>query len=144
MVRVSVCGAPRVRAISWFCALAACFCLGAVPDATGALSVSVPDTLHVGDHVSLVLTLSLPEGQKGPILLTPRSQGDALEVVRGRLLHADARDPEIAPLVFDVPAIARAPGQAVVHVRALVYRCTDGTCEPLTLETRKTVLVLPR
>jgi hypothetical protein len=129
----------------WLFSLLSCaLLLGAAPDEAARLRVSVPESLRVGDHVALVITLDLPAGELGPLLVTPRSQGEALEVVRGRLLLSDARDANARPLVFHVPAIARAPGQALVNVRALVYRCADGACEPLTLDTQTSVLVLPR
>jgi hypothetical protein len=109
-----------------------------------ALSIAVPDPLRVGDHRALVLTLSLPADVATPLLVTPRGQGEALEIVRGRLLRADARDPAASPLVFDLPVVAQKPGTAVVRVRAAAYRCRDGQCQELEVEAVKTVLVLPR
>ena len=137
-------GGESRRARPWWGVLWACLCLAAAPAAEGALSLAVPDRLHVEDHVALTVTLELPGDARGPLLVTPRAQGSAIEVVRGRLLRADARDPAANPLVFDLPVLARSAGQAVVSVRALVYRCQDGMCEPVTLETRRNVLVLPR
>jgi hypothetical protein len=137
-------GNESKAACVWCSVLFACFCLAAAPDDRGSLSLMVPEALHVDDHVTLTLTLALPAGARGPLLVTPRSQGGALEVVRGRLLRSDARDASANPLVFELPVLARSAGQAVVSVRALVVRCADGRCEPLTLETRKSVLVLPR
>jgi hypothetical protein len=109
-----------------------------------ALQVSVPRELHVGDHVSLLVMLTLPADAQGPLLLTPRSQGEALEVVRGRLLRADARDQKATPLAFDLPVVARVQGSAVLRVKVATFRCHDQQCEPLELEAQKTVVVLPR
>jgi hypothetical protein len=109
------------------------------------LVIEAPEPLRVGDHRALLLTLSLPDGASPSVLLvTARGQGAALEIVRGRLLRADARDPAGSPLVFDLPVVAREPGTAVVRVRAAAYQCRDGECEPLEVEAVKTVLVLPR
>jgi hypothetical protein len=134
----------RVRWLLGMSVVFACFCLAATPLDRGTLNVSVPEPIHVGDHASLTLTLHLPDGAKGPVLVTPRTQGSAVEVVRGRLLKSDAKDPGADPLVFELPMLARSAGQAVVSVRALVYRCDDAECDALTLEARKNVLVLPR
>jgi hypothetical protein len=137
-------GSERKRARTWCTVLLACLCLAAAPAETGALSLSVPESLHVDDHVTLTLTLALPADARGPLLVTPRSQGSAIEVVRGRLLRSDARDASANPLVFELPVLARSAGQAVVSVRAQLVRCVAGRCEPVVLETRKSVLVLPR
>jgi hypothetical protein len=109
-----------------------------------ALSIELPQALHVGDHRALVLTLDLPSDAAPPLLVTPRGEGEALEIVRGRLLRADARDPQASPLVFDLPIVAQKPGTAVVRVRAAGYRCREGACQELAVEAVKTVLVLPR
>ncbi len=129
---------------AWCAGLFACLCLAASPAEPGGLSLAVPDALHVADHVALTLMLTLPRDATGPLLVTPRSQGGAIEVVRGRLLRSDAKDPGANPLVFELPVLARSAGQAMVSVRAQLVRCVNGRCEPLTLETRKSVLVLPR
>lgn len=109
------------------------------------LAIEAPEPLRVGDHRALVVTLSLPAAASPAVLLvTARGQGAALEIVRGRLLRADARDPAASPLVFDLPVVAREPGTAVVRVHAAAYDCRDGQCEPVEVEAVKTVLVLPR
>ena len=119
-------------------------CLGAAPAETGMLTVVVPETVHVDDHVALTLTLTLPSDARGPLLVTPRAQGSAIEVVRGRLMRSDAKDANGNPLVFELPVLARSAGQAVVSVRAQLVRCVAERCQPLVLETRANVLVLPR
>jgi hypothetical protein len=117
---------------------------GFTGEAEVGLSIAVPEALRVGDHRALVLTLSLPPDVATPLLVTPRGEGEALEIVRGRLLRADARDPQGTPLVFDLPVVARQPGTAVVRVRAAAYRCREKQCRELEVEAVKTVLVLPR
>jgi hypothetical protein len=110
----------------------------------GTLEVQAPDTLHVDDHVSLVATLRLPDSGAPLLLLTPSSQGSALEVVRGRLLRADAREPTATPLVFDLPVAAHEPGSAVVRVHVATFDCRGEVCVPLEIVAQRTVLVLPR
>lgn len=85
----------------------------------------------------------------GPLLLTPTSDGPAIEVVRGRLLRADAEDPRAAPLRFHVPWVANRAGDAVVRVRVDGWSCVaprDGVeprCRPVRSEAAVTLTVRP-
>ena len=117
-------------------------------DAAGArLRLTSARELHVGEHARFALEVSLPPGAAEPLLLTPFREGEALEVVTGRLLRSDARDPAARPLQFELPVLARAPGVARIGVRLLAYVCRpDGPaskCRALEAETRADVLVLP-
>jgi hypothetical protein len=123
---------------------ATCLLAGFASSEGVTLAIGVPDPLRVGDHRALVLSLDLPTDAAPLVLVTPRGEGAALDIVRGRLLRVDARDPEASPLVFDLPVVAREPGTAVVRVRASAYRCREQRCQPLEVEAVKTVLVLPR
>jgi hypothetical protein len=58
-----------------------------------------------------------------PLLVTPESEGPAVEVVRGRLLRSDADDAAAPELVFRIPIVARAVGTATVRVRVRGYVC---------------------
>jgi len=117
--------------------------LGLAAEAAPALGVAELRELHVGDRAALSVTLSLPASAAAPLLLTQSVEGEALEVVRGRLMRGDARDPTAQPLVFDVPVSARAPGTSIVRVHALVYLCASQ-CRAVELEQRLSVVVLPR
>lgn len=75
-----------------------------------------------------------------PVIVSAHAEGRALEVVKGRLLRADAIDPEARPLRFELPLAATATGAAVLNVSALVYRCTVR-CEAVRLEASQHVLV---
>ncbi len=77
-----------------------------------------------------------------PLLVTPSSEGTALEVVRGRLLRAEAQDPRAEVLEFQVPVVARGPGTAVVRVRAAGYAC-EARCRPVHAEASLIVHVAP-
>ncbi|MFT3921153.1 MAG: hypothetical protein QM778_01330 [Myxococcales bacterium] len=107
------------------------------------LRVAEPRELQVGDRAALSVTLTLPAQAGAPLLLTQSVEGEALEVVRGRLLRSDARDPQASPLSFDVPVLARAPGTSIVRVHALIYLC-DAQCEAVEIEQRVSVRVLAR
>jgi hypothetical protein len=118
-------------------------CSTAMADGAPALRIADPRELRVGERASLEVALELPVDVATPLLLTQKVEGEAVEVVRGRLMRKDARDPEAVPLVFDVPLLARAPGTSIVRVHALVYRCRE-TCQALELEKRVSVVVLAR
>jgi hypothetical protein len=77
-------------------------------------------------------------------LITPFREGQALEVVKGRLLRSDARDPNERPLRFELPMLARAAGVARVGVHLLAYVCeSDDRCRAVEAETRVDIVVLP-
>jgi hypothetical protein len=99
--------------------------------------------LRVGDRAALAVTLQLPAHAGAPLLLTQTVEGEALEVVRGRLMRKDARDPKASPLKFDIPVFAKAQGNSIVRVHALVYVC-HAECEAHELEKRVSVVVLAR
>jgi hypothetical protein len=76
------------------------------------------------EELRAIVTFASPNSR--PLLVTPASEGDAIEVVRGRLLRTDAEDEASDPLVFRIPIVARAVGTATVRVRVRGYVCT--TC----------------
>lgn len=101
-----------------------CLLTAAAPRAP-TLKMQAPSKLKVGDRASVKLTLTLPEGSAEPLLLTPTSDGPAVEVVRGRLMRSDARDARANPLRFEIPIVARRPGTSVLRVRVLSYHCNE-------------------
>jgi hypothetical protein len=107
------------------------------------LTLSAPRELHVGEHAHVELLVELPPEAAEPLLITPYREGEALDVVKGRLLRSDARDPAARPLRFALPVLASAPGTAWVGVRLLAYLCAPR-CRAVEVETRANVVVLPR
>lgn len=92
------------------------------------LELDAPASLSAGDRTSLELRVwADPEM---PVMVTPRAEGAAVEVVRGRLLRPDAEDPEGSPLVFRIPIVAREPGPARVRAAVQTFRCEGDDCEP--------------
>jgi len=69
-------------------------------------------------------------------MVTPRAEGDAVEVVRGRLLRPDAVDPAASPLVFRIPIAAREPGPARVRVEVHSFVCEGDECQPVEGEAQ--------
>src|SRR5690606_21581860 len=91
------------------------------------LRLTAPAEIRALRRGSLRVALMLPPGLSKSVLLTPSVEGEALEVVRGRLMGGDALDPDARPLVFELPLLARTPGRSVVRVHAVTYRC-DTRC----------------
>lgn len=114
----------------------------AAPSKVPVLRLEVPRELHVGEHAQLALWVDLPAHAGVPVLITPYREGEALEIVRGRLLRSDARDPRADPLRFELPVLARAPGTGLIGVRLLAYVC-EPQCRAVEVETRANVVVLP-
>jgi hypothetical protein len=93
-----------------------------------ALRIEAGKELAVGVAASIAVFAKLPEGTEHALLLTPRIEGEAVRVVRGRLSRADAQTASSGELRFDVPVIARRAGTAVLHVELLSYRCDSAGC----------------
>lgn len=87
-----------------------------------SLSVAAP-LLRVGETGEVLAVVNSDASASGPLLITPTSDGPAIDVVRGRLLRADAEDPRSSPLRFHVPFVALNPGDALVRVRIDGWSC---------------------
>jgi len=96
--------------------------------------------LHAGDRAELIARVRGAGAH--PLLLTPRSEGTAIEVVRGRLLRAEAVDPSAEPLEFRIPLIAHLAGTAVVRVSVAGYAC-EARCRLVRAEASQIVNVAP-
>ena len=112
-------------------------------ETTVTLTLSAPERIEVGDRVALTATVRLAPPNDLPLLLTPSAEGTAVDVVRGRLLRANANDPDAAPLVFRIPLVARGSGTAVVRVEVLAYAC-DELCHEVRAGRTLTLRVHPR
>lgn len=106
------------------------------------VTLEPPERLVEGDTATVVAIVTV--GPDVPVMLTPASEGTAVEVVRGRLLREDADDPTAATLRFRVPVVARGPGTAVLRVRVRSFSCPDRSCEPTSAESSVVVRVLRR
>jgi hypothetical protein len=121
---------------------------GADAQTTFELTLVPPETLAIGDRADLIATVRVPAGDRSrssPLLLTPVSEGSAVEVVRGRLLRADAdRDPDAERLRFRIPLVARTAGTAVLRVHARSFVCPrspNADCHAVTTERSAVVRV---
>lgn len=104
------------------------------------VELRAPEALHAGDRAEIVVLVRGAGTQ--PLLVTPNSEGTALEVVRGRLLRAEAVDPQAEVLEFHIPVVAHGPGAAVVRVEAAGYACARR-CRAVRAEGSLVLHVLP-
>lgn len=117
----------------------------AQPREPAAIEVALepPPRLSVGDRAEVIALVRTGERAGAPMLLTPSSEGSAVEVVRGRLMRGDADPSEGDVLRFRVPIVARTAGTAVVRVRVDGFACEAQRCLPLVVESSVALEVLP-
>jgi hypothetical protein len=108
------------------------------------LLIGAPPRLVVGAVAALELTVRTPGTEQQPLLLTPTVEGEAVRVVRGRLLRDDAVRVDGSTLVFTLPLAARRPGAALLRVSMLTYRCDPTSCSEVRLEVSRMLQVSPR
>jgi hypothetical protein len=78
-------------------------------------------------HTGISVVVQLPDGSANlPLLLTPRIEGAAVELVRGRLLRSDAKQTDATHLRFEIPVVARSEGTAILRVHLATYLCEDS------------------
>ena len=94
-----------------------------------SLRIEDPDLLGIGATTHADVFVRVPDASQ-PLLLTPSIEGEAVRVVRGRLLRADAHPAPDGELRFEVPLVVRSAGSAVLRVDVLTYRCAPK-CEAL-------------
>ncbi len=116
---------------------------GAAADAHARLRIAPPATLTAGTPALVEVFVHLPKGPEQPVLLTPRSEGEAVRVTRGRLLRADAQRTEDGWLRFQVPVAVTGAGTAVLHVELLTYRCARK-CEAVRASASQVLQVIAR
>ena len=114
---------------------------GAQPAPSIGVTLAPPERLAVGDRAEVIATVQIAPRNEGPILVTPVSEGAAVEVVRGRLSRPDAEDPAATPLRFRIPIVAHSPGTAVLRVHALGYACRARTRRCRALESSTSIVL---
>lgn len=98
--------------------------------------------LRAGTHATIEVVVHMPEGNDSPLMLTPSVEGEAVEVVRGRLTRPDAKPVEgdSTRLRFEVPVRARSEGTAILRVDVMTYVC-ERKCERVLLRASEVVRV---
>jgi hypothetical protein len=95
------------------------------------VEIRAPADLRPGMHANITVRVTLPQGKGTPLLLTPKAEGSAVEVVRGRLFRADAKTLPDGTLTFELPVLARSEGTAILRVEVMTYVC-NARCERVT------------
>ena len=111
--------------LAWLC------CAGPASAQDLRVELQRPEAVRAGDRTEVVAVVH--HAGSRPLLLTPRSEGTAIEVVRGRLMRADAVDTTASALTFRIPVVAREPGTSVVRVHVAGYVCQDR-CRAVSAE----------
>jgi hypothetical protein len=111
--------------------------------ASPSLRIDAPTLLVVGAAATIDVLVRLPPGPEQPLLLTPSAEGEAVRVVRGRLLRSDAERTPRGDLRFRVPIVARRAGTAVLRVELLTYRCAPG-CTAVQVSASRVLQVSDR
>jgi hypothetical protein len=108
------------------------------------VTISGPETLTRAAHASIPVWVTLPpdstELRDLPLALTPHIDGTAIELVRGRLLRADAKAEESGQLRFLIPVVARSEGTAILRVELMTYAC-DPRCRRVDASTTRVLHV---
>ena len=108
------------------------------------LLIGSPPRLVVGAVATIELTVRTAGPDQQPLLLTPSVEGEAVRVVRGRLLRDDAVRTDGGTLAFTLPLAARRPGAALLRVSLLTYRCDTTTCREVRADASRMLQVSPR
>ncbi|MET0388906.1 MAG: hypothetical protein ABW321_23235 [Polyangiales bacterium] len=96
--------------------------------AAARIAIVGAEQLTLAAHASIEVLVELPHGgEELPLALTPRIEGAAVELMRGRLLRSDAKRESPTRLHFFVPVIARSAGTAILRVDLMAYTC-DPSC----------------
>jgi hypothetical protein len=112
------------------------------PDSV-ALQIGAPPRLVVGSVAAIEVTVWIADTDQEPLLLTPSVEGEAVRVVRGRLLRDDAVRGDRSTLVFALPLSARRPGAALLRIALLTYRC-ESTCREVRADASRMLEVNQR
>jgi hypothetical protein len=107
-----------------------------------ALRIEIP-VLVPGSPATVDVYVRVPAGPVRPLSLTPSAEGEALRVLRGRLLRADARRTDGGELHFRVPVEPLSEGTGVLRFALLTYACAER-CEAVRLSESRTVEVRSR
>jgi hypothetical protein len=105
--------------------LSAAASLAAARGAEIAVELAPERTVRAGSHTSIEVIVQLPAGNDSPLLITPSVEGEAVEVVRGRLTRPDAKpvDGDASRLRFEIPVLAKSEGTAILRVDVMTYVC---------------------
>jgi hypothetical protein len=91
------------------------------------VTLQASQVLQRNAHTGIGVLVQLPAASAdAPLLLTPRIEGAAVELVRGRLLRSDGKRVDATHLRFEVPVVAKSAGTAILRVHVATYLCEDS------------------
>jgi hypothetical protein len=122
--------------------LSAAASLALARDAPVRVELPPERMLRAGSHTAIEVIVQLPVGNDAPLLITPSVEGEAVEVVRGRLMRPDAKpvDGDPTRLRFEVPVLAKSEGVAILRVDVMTYVC-ERTCQRVLLRASEVLRV---
>jgi hypothetical protein len=126
--------ALSVLATVWPCALSA-------EERAVPVVIEAEAALALGP-ARLEVVVEMGDSREQPLMLDVASEGEALQVVRGRFRRADARLGEDGRLRFSVPIVVRAQGNAIVRTELRTYRCRES-CREVRVRVQRTLTVGP-
>jgi hypothetical protein len=111
-------------------------------ESTPALRVEIQgdSSLPRGSHVSVPILVELARPDSAPLLLTPSIEGGAIELLRGRLLAADAKRLDPTHLRFELPVFARSEGTAILRIELSAYVCSER-CRRVSASDSRVLIV---
>jgi len=111
-------------------------------EARSVTVVIAADAELVFGPARLEVVVELGDSREQPLMLDVASEGEALQVVRGRFRRSDARLDGDGRLHFSVPIVVRAQGSAIVRTELRTYRCSQG-CREVRVSSQRTLTVGP-
>jgi hypothetical protein len=104
------------------------------------IEIKGDSSLARGSHASVPILVELADPKSGPLLLTPSIEGAAIELLRGRLLGADAKTLDETHLRFELPVFARSEGTAILRIELSAYECSQR-CRRVSASDSRVLIV---
>jgi hypothetical protein len=101
-----------------------------------AIEIRAQNTLPRSAHLGIAVIVTTDTAAHTPLLLTPHVEGEAVELVRGRLLRSDAKVMDATHLRFEVPVVARSEGTAILRVEVASFECSPACRRVVQSESR--------
>jgi hypothetical protein len=105
------------------------------------LTIEVAEALALGP-TRLEVVVDPGDSREQPLMLDVASEGEAVQVVRGRFLRADAQREPSGRLRFAVPILVRAQGTAHVRAELRTYRCAPD-CREVRSSAQRVLTIGP-
>lgn len=118
----------------------------ATPRGQVTLTLEAPAReLRANEPFEVVATIRFGPGTRGPFLLTPTSDGPAVEILRGRFSGIDAEPAAegAREVTLRMPMFASVAGDTVLRAHVDAFACEAGRCRAARAEASRAITVLP-